>query len=79
VVIRHHRGNAADASITVRKMSYGIGVERIFPLNSPNLDRIEVVTQGRVRRARLYYQRALRGKADKVRARNKFFQAEKAD
>ncbi|MDR2724795.1 MAG: 50S ribosomal protein L19 [Candidatus Adiutrix sp.] len=79
VVIRHHRGNAADASITVRKMSYGIGVERIFPLNSPNLDRLEVVTQGKVRRARLYYLRALRGKAAKVRVRNKFFLADKAD
>jgi len=78
VVIRHHRGNAADASFTVRKVSYGIGVERIFPLNSPNLDRIEVVIKGRVRRARLYYLRALRGKAAKVRARNQFMQAEKA-
>jgi len=78
VVIRHHRGNAADASFTVRKISYGVGVERIFPLNSPNLDRIEVVTQGRVRRARLYYLRDLRGKAAKVRARNKFILADKA-
>jgi len=79
VVIRHHRGNAADASFTVRKISYGIGVERIFPLNSPNLDRIEVVTRGRVRRARLYYLRGLRGKAAKVRTRNQFIMADKAD
>jgi large subunit ribosomal protein L19 len=79
VVIRHHRGDAADASFTVRKISYGVGVERIFPLNSPNLDRIEVVTQGRVRRARLYYLRDLRGKAAKVRARNKFILSDKAD
>ena len=79
VVIRHHRGNAADASFTVRKTSYGVGVERIFPLNSPNLDRVEVVTRGRVRRSRLYYLRDLRGKAAKVRTRNQFMSADKAD
>jgi large subunit ribosomal protein L19 len=78
VVIRRHRGNAADASFTVRKVSYGIGVERIFPLNSPSLDKVEVATQGRVRRARLYYLRALKGKAAKVKARNKFMLSEKA-
>jgi large subunit ribosomal protein L19 len=71
VVIRHRRGTA-DASFTVRKMSYGIGVERIFPLNSPNIDKIEMVGEGRVRRAKLYYLRELRGKAAKVKPKNKF-------
>jgi large subunit ribosomal protein L19 len=77
VVIRHRRGNAADSSFTVRKISYGIGVERIFPLNSPNIDKIELVTEGRVRRSKLYYLRDLKGKAAKVRARNKFLTASK--
>ena len=76
VVIRHRKG-AVDASFTVRKISYGIGVERIFPVNSPNLDKIEVVTEGKVRRAKLYYLRELRGKAAKVKAKNKFFTASK--
>lgn len=72
VVIRHHKGST-DASFTVRKVSYGIGVERIFPVNSPNIDKIEVVTEGKVRRSRLYYLRELRGKAAKVKSKNKFF------
>jgi len=72
VVIRHHKG-ASDASFTVRKVSYGIGVERIFPVNSPNIDKIEVVTEGKVRRSRLYYLRELKGKAAKVKSKNKFF------
>lgn len=76
VVIRHRKG-ATDASFTVRKVSYGIGVERIFPVNSPNLDKIEVVTEGRVRRAKLYYLRELRGKAAKVKTKNKYFTASK--
>ena len=76
VVIRHRKG-AADASFTVRKISYGIGVERIFPVNSPNIDKIEVVTEGKVRRAKLYYLRDLRGKAAKVKTKNKFFTTSK--
>ena len=79
VVIRHRKGNAADASFTVRKISYGVGVERIFPLHSPNIDKVEVLTEGRVRRARLYYLRALRGKAAKVKAKNKFLTASKGE
>ncbi len=71
VVIRHRKGTA-DASFTVRKISYGIGVERIFPVNSPNIDKIEIEGEGRVRQARLYYLRQLKGKAAKVKARNKF-------
>lgn len=76
VVIRHRRG-AVDASFTVRKISYGVGVERIFPVNSPNIDKIEVVTEGKVRRAKLYYLRELKGKAAKVKAKNQFFTASK--
>ncbi|MDY6954499.1 MAG: 50S ribosomal protein L19 [Thermodesulfobacteriota bacterium] len=66
VVIRKRRG-ASNATFTVRKISYGIGVERIFPLHSPNIDKVEVVTRGRVRRARLYYLRKLRGKAARIK------------
>ena len=66
VVIRKRKGNTG-ASFTVRKISYGIGVERIFPLHSPLIDKIEIVTRGRVRRARLYYLRKLRGKAARIK------------
>ena len=66
VVIRRRRGNTG-ATFTVRKVSYGIGVERIFPLHSPLIEKIEVVTRGKVRRARLYYLRKLRGKAARIK------------
>jgi large subunit ribosomal protein L19 len=65
VVIARRRGNAR-AMFTVRKMSYGVGVERIFPVHSPRIDRIEVVGRGEVRRSRLYYLRGLQGKAARV-------------
>ncbi|MDR1085972.1 MAG: 50S ribosomal protein L19 [Deltaproteobacteria bacterium] len=71
VVIRRRKGTM-DSSFTVRKISYGVGVERIFPTNSPIIDKVEVVTEGRVRRSRLYYLRKLRGKAAKVRTKNLF-------
>ena len=61
-VIRIQRGTT-DATFTVRKISDGVGVERIFPLHSPFIDHVEVVSQGRVRRSRLYYLRDLKGKA----------------
>ena len=67
-VIRKRLG-ASRASFTVRKVSYGIGVERIFPTHSPAIDRIEVVQRGKVRRAKLYYLRGLKGKAAKIRGR----------
>ncbi|MDO8724137.1 MAG: 50S ribosomal protein L19 [Syntrophales bacterium] len=66
VVIRKRRGESR-ATFTVRKVSYSIGVERTFPLHSPVIDRIEVVTRGRVRRSRLYYLRNLRGKKARIK------------
>jgi large subunit ribosomal protein L19 len=65
VVIRMSRG-ANRASFTVRKTSYGVGVERTFPLHSPRVDKIDVVTRGQVRRAKLYYLRKLSGKAARI-------------
>ncbi len=65
VVIAHRRGNSR-AMFTVRKMSYGVGVERMFPVHSPRIDKVEVVSHGDVRRARLYYLRALQGKAARL-------------
>jgi large subunit ribosomal protein L19 len=66
VVIKRTR-NVARATFTVRKISYGVGVERVFPLHSPMVDRIEVSSRGRVRRSRLYYLRNLQGKAARIR------------
>ena len=66
VVIRKRKGNTG-ATFTVRKVSYGIGVERIFPLHPPIIDKIEVITRGKVRRGRLYYLRKLRGKAARIK------------
>ena len=67
VVIRRSRGGIRS-TFTVRKVSYGIGVERTFPMNSPRIDKIEVVTRGHVRRAKLYYLRNLSGKAARITA-----------
>lgn len=66
VVIRRH-GAGARETFTVRKISFGVGVERTFPVHSPNIDKIEVFTRGDVRRAKLYYLRDLRGKAAKIK------------
>jgi len=66
LVIRKRKGTTG-ATFTVRKVSYGIGVERIFPLHSPTIDKIEVVSKGKVRRGRLYYMRKLRGKAARIK------------
>jgi large subunit ribosomal protein L19 len=66
VVIRRQGGGVRE-SFTVRKVSFGVGVERTFPVHSPIIDHIEMVTRGDVRRAKLYYLRNLRGKAAKIR------------
>ena len=67
VVIRK-TGGSVDATFTVRKMSFGVGVERIFPLHSPRYESLEVVSRGAVRRGRLFYLRNLRGKAARLDA-----------
>lgn len=67
-VIQKRHGGIAE-TFTVRRISYGVGVEKTFPLNSPNIDRIEVVRHGKVRRAKLFYLRDRVGKAAKVRER----------
>ena len=66
-VVIARRGSRTNASFTVRKVSYGIGVERIFPLHSPNIEKIEVTRMGKVRRAKLYYLRSRRGKAARIK------------
>ena len=66
VVIRR-KGGGSRESITVRKISYGVGVERIFPLHSPRIVKIEVIRRGRVRRAKLHYLRKLKGKAARIK------------
>lgn len=66
VVIRR-RGDGLRATFTVRKVTYGVGVERTFPIHSPLLDKIERTRRGRVRRAKLYYLRTLKGKAARIR------------
>ena len=68
VCIKRSHGSAR-ATFTVRKISYGVGVERIFAVNSPNIDKVEVVSRGKVRQARLYYLRSLRGKAARIKER----------
>ena len=68
VVIRV-QGSGVGRTFTVRKVSFGVGVERTFPINSPIFEQIEVVTRGDVRRAKLYYLRNLRGKAAKIKER----------
>jgi large subunit ribosomal protein L19 len=66
VVIRRQGGGLRE-TFTIRKVSFGVGVERTYPLNSPQLDRIEIVTRGDVRRAKLYYLRERRGKKAKIK------------
>jgi len=66
-VVISKRGHLSSTTFTVRRVSFGIGVERIFPLHSPMISTIEVVRQGRVRRARLYYLRGLKGKAARIK------------
>ena len=68
VVIKRNRGTM-DASYTVRKVSHGVGVEKTFALHNPRIEKVDVITLGRVRRSRLYYLRSRRGKAARIRER----------
>jgi large subunit ribosomal protein L19 len=68
-IVIARKGGSVNETFTVRRLSYGIGVERVFPLHSPRLDSIQVVRRGKVRKAKLYYLRSRMGKAAKVRDR----------
>jgi len=68
-VVIKRRGGGISETFTVRKISYGVGVERTFPLHTPRIEKIEVVRRGKVRRAKLYYLRDLRGKAARIKER----------
>ena len=70
-LVIQRKNSGAGESFTVRKISNGIGVERIFPILSPNVDKIEVLRRGKVRRARLYYMRGMQGKAARVKEKKK--------
>lgn len=70
-VVLRRRGGGTGATFTVRKISYGIGVERVFPMHSPIIDKVEVVTRGKVRQGRIYYLRKLRGKAARIKERRR--------
>jgi large subunit ribosomal protein L19 len=67
IVLKRSNGKHSDATFTVRKVSYNIGVERTFPLHSPRIEKIEVVSRAKVRRSRLFYLRPLRGKATRMK------------
>lgn len=67
IVLKRTKGMHADATFTVRKVSYNIGVERTFPLHSPRIEKIELITRAKVRRSRLFYLRPLRGKATRMK------------
>lgn len=68
--VLRRRNGTTGASFSVRKISDGIGVERVFPTNSPFIDRVEVVSEGKVRRSRIYYLRNLRGKKARIKSKN---------
>lgn len=72
-VVIARRGGSTRETFTVRKISFGVGVERIFPLLSPNIDKIEVLKRGSVRRAKLYYIRGKKGKAAKIKEKERIF------
>jgi large subunit ribosomal protein L19 len=71
-IVIQRRGALISKTFTVRKISNGVGVERIFPLNSPNIDKIDVVRFGRVRRAKLFYLREAKGKAARVKEKRRY-------
>ena len=66
-VVIKRRGGGISETFTVRKISYGVGVERTFPVHTPKIEKIEVLRRGKVRRAKLYYLRSLRGKAARIK------------
>lgn len=68
-VVIKRRGGGISETFTVRKISYGVGVERTFPVHTPKIEKIDVVRRGKVRRAKLYYLRSLRGKAARIKER----------
>jgi large subunit ribosomal protein L19 len=70
VVIRRKKGGIRS-TFTVRKISYGVGVERIFPTHSPRIERVDILSRGTVRRAKLFYLRSLKGKAARIRGEKK--------
>jgi large subunit ribosomal protein L19 len=72
-VVIARRGGSTRETFTVRKISFGVGVERIFPLYSPSIDKIEVLKRGSVRRAKLYYLRGKKGKAAKIKEKERIF------
>ena len=78
VCIARKHGSGIDGSFTVRKISFGEGVERVFPLHSPIIDSIEVVRRGKVRRAKLYYLRARRGKSARIVEKTNYREAKGA-
>lgn len=77
-VVIARKGRKISETFTVRKISYGVGVERVFPVNSPNIAKIDVIRKGKVRRAKLYYLRDKKGKQAKVAERDFFRTASKA-
>lgn len=78
-VVIARRGGSTRETFTVRKMSFGVGVERIFPVYSPSIDKVEVVKRGSVRRAKLYYIRGKKGKAAKIKEKERVFQTRPAE
>jgi large subunit ribosomal protein L19 len=78
-VVIARRGTSTRETFTVRKISFGVGVERIFPLLSPSIDKIEVLKRGSVRRAKLYYLRGKKGKAAKIKEKERIFEKRTAE
>lgn len=78
-VVIARRGGSTRETFTVRKISFGVGVERIFPLLSPNIDKIQVLKRGSVRRAKLYYLRGKKGKAAKIKEKERVFATKPAE
>ncbi|HOV31866.1 MAG TPA: 50S ribosomal protein L19 [Candidatus Hydrogenedens sp.] len=76
VVIGHNHGTGPNATFTVRRVTYGEGVERVFPLHSPRIAKVDVVRKGKVRRAKLYYLRERVGKHAKVKAKQRLISGE---